>query len=117
MDRELVKRICELTGRKEKVALVTIVETRGSTPRKAGSRMLIMPDGKSFGTIGGGCGEAEVRRAALTALDENLSTLYTVTMLNEVAADEGMVCGGIMEVFIQILTGELIQMRADRENA
>lgn len=103
MDRELVKNICERIARKEKAALVTIVQTRGSTPRKAGSRMLILPDGRSFGTIGGGCGEAEVRREALTALDENLSTLYTVTMVNEIAADEGMVCGGVMEVFIQII--------------
>ncbi len=103
MESELLKRICELQEHKEKAALVTIVETRGSTPRKAGSRMLILPDGRSYGTIGGGCGEAEVRREALNALDENVSTLYTVTMLNEVAADEGMVCGGVMEVFIQII--------------
>lgn len=103
MDRDLLKRICELTERKEKAALVTIVQTRGSTPRKAGSHMLILPDGRSYGTIGGGCGEAEVRREALTALDENMSKMYTVTMLNEVAADEGMVCGGVMEVFIQII--------------
>jgi len=103
MDREIVKQICEGQTNGEKVALVTIVATQGSTPRKAGSKMLILRSGQSFGTIGGGCGEGEVRREALTALDENRSCLYTVTMLNEVAADEGMVCGGIMEVFIQII--------------
>ncbi|MDF2571291.1 MAG: XshC-Cox1-family protein [Sporomusa sp.] len=103
MDRVILNTICERHKIREKAALVTIVETRGSTPRKAGSKMLILPDGKSFGTIGGGCGEAEVRRQALTALDEGQSKLYTITMLNEVAADEGMVCGGIMEVFIQII--------------
>jgi xanthine dehydrogenase accessory factor len=103
MDRALLNSICNTIDRGEKAALVTIVETRGSTPRKAGSCMLILPDGKSCGTIGGGCGEAEVRRQALTALDENRARLYTVTMLNEVAADEGMVCGGVMDVFIQII--------------
>lgn len=103
MDREMLKRICEWQEHGEKVVLITIVETRGSTPRKAGSKMAMLPDGRSFGTIGGGCGEAEVRRQALTALDENRSQLYKVNMLNEVAADEGMVCGGIMEVFIQII--------------
>ena len=103
MDREMLQQICTWKNNGEKVALVTIVETKGSTPRKAGSKMLILPNGQSFGTIGGGCGEGEVRRQALTALDENRSCLYTVTMLNEVAADEGMVCGGIMEVFIQII--------------
>jgi len=103
MDREIVKQICEWQKSGEKAALVTIVATKGSTPRKAGSKMLILSTGQSFGTIGGGCGEGEVRRQALMALDENRSCLYTVTMLNEMAADEGMVCGGIMEVFIQII--------------
>ncbi|MEL7633962.1 MULTISPECIES: XdhC family protein [Sporomusa] len=103
MDRSLLKYICECRQQGEKAALVTIVETRGSTPRKAGSSMLVFPDGRSLGTIGGGCGEAEVRRQALTALDDSRSQLHTVRMLNDAAADEGMVCGGIMEVFIQVL--------------
>lgn len=103
MERALIKYICECQQLGEKAALVTIVETRGSTPRKAGSTMLVFPDGRTFGTIGGGCGEAEVRRQALIAIDDNRSQLYTVRMLNDAAADEGMVCGGIMEVFIQIL--------------
>ncbi|MBP2645486.1 MAG: XshC-Cox1-family protein [Firmicutes bacterium] len=103
MDQLILNHISETRDKGEKAVLVTIVETRGSTPRKPGSKMLIFPNGRSIGTIGGGCGEAEVRRQALTALDENQSRLYTVKMLNEVAADEGMVCGGVMEVFIQII--------------
>lgn len=103
MERFLLEKVCERQSNGEKGTLVTIVETRGSTPRKAGSQMLILPDGTAFGTIGGGCGEAEVRRQALIALDDNQSQLYTVRMLNDVAADEGMVCGGIMEVFIQVI--------------
>ena len=103
MNRTIVNYICEKHIKGEKAVLVTIVETRGSTPRKAGTQMLLFPDGRSIGTIGGGCGEAEVRRQALIALDDNKSRLYTVTLLNEVASDEGMVCGGTMEVFIQII--------------
>ncbi|WP_371380648.1 XdhC family protein [Sporomusa aerivorans] len=103
MDKAFLQEICQLQNQGEKAALITIVETRGSTPRKAGSTMLVLPDGRSFGTIGGGCGEAEVRRQALTALDGNRSKLYTVRMLNDAAADEGMVCGGVMEVFIQVI--------------
>lgn len=103
MDREILRMVCEKKRERIKAALVTIVETKGSTPRKAGSEMIILQDGRSIGTIGGGCGEAEVRRQALIALDENKSGLYTLRMLNEVAADEGMVCGGIMEVFINII--------------
>ncbi|HWR39987.1 MAG TPA: XdhC family protein [Patescibacteria group bacterium] len=103
MDKEMLARIDQCQTRGERAALVTIVETRGSTPRKAGSKMLVTKDGRCCGTIGGGCGEAEVRRQALTALDEEQSCLYTVSMSNQTAADEGMVCGGTMEVFIQLL--------------
>jgi xanthine/CO dehydrogenase XdhC/CoxF family maturation factor len=103
MDREFLQQICQVQNNGETAALIIIVETHGSTPRKAGSKMLVWPDGRSVGTIGGGCGEAEVRRQALTALDDNRSRLYTVKMQNSVAADEGMVCGGVMEVFIQII--------------
>lgn len=103
MDRMLLNKICELQNNKEKAALVSVVATRGSTPRKAGSNMLVFPDGTTYGTIGGGCGEAEVKRQVLISFDDNECKLYTVSMLNEVAADEGMVCGGIMEVFIQLI--------------
>ncbi len=103
MDQTLLWAICGCQEKKEKAALATIVETHGSTPRKAGSKMLVFPDGKLVGTIGGGCGEAEVRRQAFIALDEKRSQMVTVSMANQVAEDEGMVCGGLMEVFIQIV--------------
>lgn len=103
MNLDFLQKICTWQETGEKAALVTIVSTRGSTPRKAGSKMLILPTGETFGTIGGGCSEGEVRQQALRALDEKRSCLYTVNMLNDAAAEEGMVCGGIMEVFIQIV--------------
>lgn len=103
VDRAVLESICTVQNKGERAALATVVETRGSTPRKAGSRMIVLPGGASCGTIGGGCGEAEVRRQALMALDENRSGLFALTMTNSVAADEGMVCGGVMEVFIQIV--------------
>ena len=104
MDVNLLQAVCRAQQERQKAALVTIVETHGSTPRKAGSRMLIFPNGDTNGTIGGGCGEAEVRRQALLALDAGRSGLYTLSMTNRVAEDEGMVCGGQMEVFIQLLS-------------
>lgn len=65
--------------------------------------MLVLRDGRIFGTIGGGCGEAEVCREALSALDSLSPTTYIVNMTNDMAEEEGMVCGGKMEVFIDIL--------------
>ncbi|WP_425058697.1 hypothetical protein SCACP_33530 [Sporomusa carbonis] len=103
MDDSMVAVICAVRQAGGKAALVTIIATRGSTPRKAGAKMLIYPDGRIFGTIGGGCAEAEVRLQALRALDENASFSYKVSMLGETAANEGMACGGVMEVFIQVV--------------
>lgn len=103
MDRELVAAICELKRRGEAVALVTVVATRGSTPRKAGAAMVVDRAGRILGSIGGGCGEAEARQRALRALDDNASSLYELSLTNAVAADEGMACGGVMEIFIQVI--------------
>lgn len=67
--------------------------------------MFVAADGRTAGTIGGGCAEADVRLKALQVLDDNQPILYKVDMLNDVAAQEGMVCGGTMEIFIQIIRG------------
>lgn len=87
----------------DSAALVTIIDVKGSTPRKPGAKMLVLPNGQVSGTIGGGCGEAEVRREALNALTTLTPSKYIVNMTNALAGDEGMVCGGIMEVWIDIL--------------
>ena len=105
MNERLLEKICQVLERGERAALVTVIDSRGSTPRKAGAKMVISADGAIFGTIGGGCSEAEVRQRALMVLDTGEPCRYTVTMLNDVAASEGMVCGGVMEVFIQPLGG------------
>ena len=106
MDKYVLAALCNAQHLGDKVALVTIVKTLGSTPRKAGSKMLIWSDGRTSGTIGGGCAEADVRLKALQALDNKQSYLYRVDMLNDIAAQEGMVCGGVMDVFIQVIGGD-----------
>ncbi|ABO48864.1 predicted sulfurylase small subunit, molybdopterin cytosine dinucleotide biosynthesis [Desulforamulus reducens MI-1] len=105
MDRLILQRVCELQAKGEPFALITILSTKGSTPRKAGAVMLMERIGRTVGTIGGGCGEAEVKQRALLAMDEQTSCIHRVNMVNDVAAEEGMVCGGSMEVFIQVFAG------------
>lgn len=87
---------------KRGAALATIVATRGSTPREAGARMIVYADGSTWGTIGGGCGEAEVRQAALDVIDTGRPRLLTID-LNGFFGDELEVCGGRMEVFVEPL--------------
>lgn len=102
MDKGLLRVIGELADRGEGAALVTIVATRGSTPRKTGAAMVVDRTGRIWGSIGGGCGEDEARRQALIALDERRSCLHSILLDNAVAADEGMACGGVMEIFIRV---------------
>jgi len=82
-------------------ALATIINAKGSTPRKAGARMLIFRDGQTQGTIGGGCAESEVRLEALNVIDKDKSCIHKVSMSADIAALEGMACGGMLEVFIE----------------
>lgn len=83
-----------------KAVLATIVTARGSTPRETGARMLIFQDGRTIGTIGGGCGEAEVRQAAMDVFDTHSARLVTVD-LRGFFGDEEEVCGGRIEVFVE----------------
>ena len=86
--------------------LALITAQRGSTPREAGARMLVYPDGKTVGTIGGGLMEAEVIRRALQSLEDPSSFRpYTITidMSGRPGSMKDMVCGGVTDVFLELL--------------
>ncbi len=89
----------------EKV-LCTIISRKGSAPRQVGTKMLLLSDGRCIGTIGGGCIEAEVVRRGreLLAEDEESAdsvAIFLVDLTAEMASDEGMVCGGKVEVLLE----------------
>ena len=83
--------------------LATIVSRKGSAPRAVGTKMLILQDGRLTGTIGGGCLEAKVITEAreLMIQPEKNAILIKVDLTTEEAEEEGMVCGGILEVFLE----------------
>src|SRR3989304_6175461 len=85
------------------VVLASVTATKGSTPRKAGAKMLIFGDGHLEGTIGGGCGEAEVWQAAMEVLQEGQPRMVTVDLTEDVEGED-KICGGVMEVFVERLT-------------
>lgn len=87
----------------EQSVLATIVRTRGSTPRKVGAKMVVFQDGLLLGSIGGGCGEADVFQEAMTVLESGQPTLMHVDLTADEAEESGDVCGGIMDVFIEPL--------------
>lgn len=97
----------------EAVALATVVATRGSTPQKAGAHMVIAADGKMYGTIGGGCIEAEVWTEASRLLRHGESALREFVLADDPDHPGGDVCGGTMEVFIDVLRPAAPEGRAE----
>jgi xanthine dehydrogenase accessory factor len=100
---ELMQEMRRLLESGEVAAVATIVRTKGSTPREVGARMLIRADGKSYGTVGGGCGEADVWSEAMEVLETGVPKLIEVDLLHDHDAEGGRACGGIMFVFIEPL--------------
>lgn len=95
-----------LTGVKEQgqpKVLATIIARRGSAPRSIGTKMLVLGDGRIIGTIGGGCMESEVQHQCLRLLREEneKSRIVRADMTVSQAEDEGMVCGGTIDVFLE----------------
>ena len=88
--------------RGQKFALATVINVRGSTPREVGAKMIVREDGQ-FGTIGGGCGEAEVFRKARLLLDEGRGARLTeIDLTGDFDQQQIGTCGGIMDVFVDI---------------
>src|SRR5262245_3724528 len=83
------------------VAWCRLVETRGSTPQKAGAAMLVYDDGSQAGTLGGGCVEAEVKRRALGLVAENRADVCTFQLDSDYGWDDGLICGGRMQIAIE----------------
>src|SRR5215831_5634337 len=88
--------------REKPFVLATIVNVRGSTPREVGAKMIVRNDGQ-FGTIGGGCGEAEVFRKARVLLEEGKGARLTeIDLTGDFDQQQIGTCGGIMDVFVDV---------------
>ena len=88
------------------VILATIVAARGSVPRHAGSKLIIDPrDGSMIGTIGGGCGEADVIAAARDVAASGLPRIVHVELTDRIDSFSPAVCGGVMDVFVELVRG------------
>jgi xanthine dehydrogenase accessory factor len=112
-DQELYREIQDYRNRGVDVALVTVAETKGSTPREEGAKMAILPNGRCLGTIGGGCVEGQIKTRALRILIEEKATGTITAYLNdELGSGDGDVCGGIMTVLIEYLPSLRSEERA-----
>jgi xanthine dehydrogenase accessory factor len=99
-------RLADLLRAGEPVAVATIVEARGSTPREVGTSMIVGPDGAVAGTVGGGVGEALVLEQARRAIAEGASRACVVDLAGEAADPDARACGGIVEVFVDCVRND-----------
>jgi xanthine dehydrogenase accessory factor len=99
---DLYHLISDAGARGERVVVATVAHTRGSTPQRRGAKMLFFENGEVTGTVGGGCIEAEVWAEAREALRSGTSRLHQFQLTADEASEEGMVCGGTMEIFIDV---------------
>lgn len=121
--RELLRQLAETLTAGRPVVYCRLVETRGSTPQKAGAGMLVFADGSQAGTLGGGCVEAEVKRRALAVAERGTAEVMSFQLDNDYGWDDGLICGGRMLVLVDPLrpgneagyfqrAGELLQSGA-----
>jgi len=101
--RDLYRMINEAGERGERVVVATVAHTRGSTPQQRGAKMVFFQNGEIAGTVGGGCIEAEVWAEAQQALRSGESALHHFSLTADEASEEGMVCGGTMDIFVEAL--------------
>src|SRR5262245_59098253 len=103
MSQEVFEALARALDRGEEAALVTIVSAQGSTPQRVGAKMLVFPDGRTVGTIGGGCYENDAFWKAKEAIQSRKAQLVRYDLTDDFAEESGLICGGNIQVYIEPL--------------
>jgi xanthine dehydrogenase accessory factor len=106
MNEEVLPAAAAALERGEPAALVTIVRSNGSTPQRTGAKMLVYADGRTVGTIGGGCYENDALGKARAAIATGKPALVKYDLNDDFAQESGLICGGQMEVYIDPIAPE-----------
>ena len=101
---DFYEKLAELTKKHSRLAMATVIKTRSSTPREEGAKMIILPYGKSHGTLGGGKLELLVIGDAVKAIKDGGSVIKEYKLNAEDKGGVGMECGGEATVFIDVIT-------------
>lgn len=107
--KSIYKSLEELLTAGDAVAVATIVSVKGSVPREVGTKMIVHPEGRHVGTVGGGCGEHEVILAGLDVICSGEPQMVHVDLTEDISMESLGVCGGTMEVFVERWTPEDVQ--------
>ncbi len=101
MNQDVFAAVAQALTRGEPAALVTIVKTQGSTPQRVGAKMLVHQDGRTVGTIGGGCYEDDAFWKAREVIDAGRARVVQYSLTDDFAEESGLICGGQMDVYIE----------------
>jgi len=114
---DVLRHLIEALEQDRELIVCQVVETRGSTPQKAGSMMVIDPDGGQWGTLGGGCVENEVKSKAIQRIGGTAAAVHTFVLDHDYAWADGLICGGKMMILTQPVRGRetLAYFRAVRQ--
>src|SRR5256885_8596943 len=104
--REVLSELGQWTREGEEIAIATVIETWGSSPRPLGSKMLVTRSGKMAGSVSNGCIEGAVFEEAQKVLQSRAAKVAAFGVADDVAFEVGLACGGHIEVFIQPLGKE-----------
>src|ERR1700720_4872517 len=102
--REVLSELNEWTKSGEDIALATVVETWGSSPRPLGSKMVVTRSGKMAGSVSNGCIEGAVFEEAQKVLKSRQPKVAAFGVTDDVAFEVGLACGGHIEVFVEPLS-------------
>ncbi|WP_406695062.1 XdhC family protein [Singulisphaera sp. Ch08] len=103
--RDVLQRLTDALERGREQIICQVVETKGSTPQKAGALMVVDPDGGQAGTLGGGCVEAEVKQKAIRRIGESGAEVHSFILDHDYAWADGLICGGKMVIATEALRG------------
>src|SRR5437773_9160010 len=114
--RELLSELNEWTRSGEEIAIATVIETWGSSPRPLGSKMLVTRSGKMAGSVSNGCIEGAVFEEAQKVLKSGQPKVAAFGVTDDVAFEVGLACGGHIEVFVEPMSGlhEMVLERLQR---
>ena len=115
--KQIMRTIAAHLSQGEALVLVTVIASSGSTPRGAGSQMLVGSKGRILGTIGGGAVEGNAEKAALLLLEQQRSCCRTFPLHPDASDSIGMICGGDVSVFFQYIPGNSPVWQALSEKA
>ncbi len=103
--RELLRGLTAALEEGREQIVCQVIETKGSTPQKAGALMVVDPDGGQLGTLGGGCVEAEVKQKAIGRIGAREAELQSFVLDHDYAWADGLVCGGKMVIVSEAMRG------------